>query len=496
MGRWHFLLPLVAGLLTATGFAPLWNWPLALLALAGLHHLVASATSMRSAMMVGGWFGFGYFVLGLNWIAHAFTFQDAMPHWFGFGAVALLAIYLAVFPAIAAGLGWLLGRGSRAALVLSLAAGWIVSELLRASVFTGFAWNPLGVIALAIGIAPAATVIGTYGLSGLVVLLGGALWLLLDPAHRRSGYAMLAGFGLLWAVALLIPTQAVERGPAITVVQPNIGQETKHDPAFDGRNWLRLARLSEAAAATPRLMFWPEAAIPDFLEQDAFARRRVASLLGPGDLLLTGGDALIYDRKGDLIGGRNSVFIVNAKAQILGRYDKAHLVPYGEYLPMRPLLSAIGLSRLVPGDIDFWAGPGPKTLALGGFGRVGLQICYEIVFSGEVVDRTNRPDFIFNPSNDAWFGSWGPPQHLAQARLRALEEGLPVIRSTPTGISAVIDAHGNIVQSVGHQREGVIQATLPAPLPSTLFGRFGNALPVALALLLAISGVAIGRRSR
>ena len=128
--------------------------------------------------------------------------------------------------------------------------------------------------------------------------------------------------------------------------------------------------------------------------------------------------------------------------RIVGRYDKAHLVPYGEYLPMRPLLSAIGLSRLAPGDVDFAARAGRRARIdlPGGWGKVGFQLCYEIIFSGEVVDRGDRPDFIFNPSNDAWFGRWGPPQHLAQARLRAAEEGLPVIRSTPTGISAVIDA--------------------------------------------------------
>ena len=129
-----------------------------------------------------------------------------------------------------------------------------------------------------------------------------------------------------------------------------------------------------------------------------------------------------------------TIRFLHADGTLGPRYDKAHLVPYGEYLPMRPILSAIGLSRLAPGDIDFWPGPGPHTLDLGRFGKAGLQICYEIIFSGQVVDRAHRPDFLFNPSNDAWFGSWGPPQHLAQARLRAIEEGLPVIRATPTGI--------------------------------------------------------------
>ena len=167
----------------------------------------------------------------------------------------------------------------------------------------------------------------------------------------------------------------------------------------------------------------------------------IAGVIGPRDLLLAGGidagDAAARRRN---VAEYNSLFVLGPGARILARYDKAHLVPYGEYLPMRPLLSAIGLSRLAPGAGDILAGPGPRTLDLPGFGRMGGQICYEIVFSGEVVDRANRPDFLFNPSNDAWFGAWGPPQHFAQARLRALEEGMPIIRATPTGISALIDA--------------------------------------------------------
>ncbi len=166
---------------------------------------------------------------------------------------------------------------------------------------------------------------------------------------------------------------------------------------------------------------------------------------------------------------------------LLGRYDKAHLVPFGEYLPLRPLLSAIGLTRLVPGTVDFWPGPGPRTMVLPGAKgraplRIGVQICYEIVFSGHVVEPGNRPDFIFNPSNDAWFGSWGPPQHLAQARLRAIEEGLPVIRSTPTGISALVDASGHVLQSIGLDRQGAISASLPPAHSPTLFSRGGNAI--------------------
>jgi apolipoprotein N-acyltransferase len=193
----------------------------------------------------------------------------------------------------------------------------------------------------------------------------------------------------------------------------------------------------------------------------------------------------------------NSVYALEPLGRIVGRYDKAHLVPYGEYLPMRPVLSAIGLSRLAPGDLDFAAGPGPRTIRLPRqWGEVGFQLCYEIIFSGEVVDPNNRPDFIFNPSNDAWFGRWGPPQHLAQARLRAAEEGLPVVRSTPTGISALIDPHGRVLQSIPWQQAGIIDATLPDPLEPTLFARFGNLIPLVLGFLLIAAAIALSRRSR
>jgi apolipoprotein N-acyltransferase len=184
--------------------------------------------------------------------------------------------------------------------------------------------------------------------------------------------------------------------------------------------------------------------------------------------------------------------------RVVGRYDKAHLVPYGEYLPMRPLLSAIGMSRLAPGDMDFTPGPGPRTLDLGGeWGKVGFDLCYEIIFSGHVVDERDRPEFIFNPSNDAWFGSWGPPQHLAQARLRAAEEGIPILRATPTGISAVIDGRGNVVKELPWRTAGVIDAVLPSAANSPpLFARFGNVIPVLLGVLLIAGGFVLGRKRR
>lgn len=498
MPRSPLILSLAAGLASATGFAPLGLWPLTLACFALLLHLVRKATGMKQALLIGWLFGLGHFTVGLNWIAHAFSFQDAMPHWFGYGAVFVLSLYLAIYPAMAAGLAWRWGRHQSIAYALIFAAAWIVTEWLRATMFTGFAWNPLGVAFVPLGALPhLAQYVGTYGLSGLAVLAGGMIGLLAERRWRAPAAVLvpLAILALLPRGFLTAPAPPTPR-PLIRVVQPNIGQQDKHNESFDALNFRKLEALTGRPGAEPRLIFWPEAAVPEFIEQDLLARRRIARLLGRDDLLLTGGVALITDANNVVIGARNSLFALTADAKIVARYDKAHLVPYGEYLPMRPILSAIGFSRLVPGDLDFWAGPGPQSYALPGFGKAGVQICYEIIFSGDVVDKRNRPDFLFNPSNDAWFGSWGPPQHLAQARLRAIEEGIVVIRSTPTGISAVVDADGRLLSSLPHEKAGYLQTRLPAPHSPTLFARFGNILPFLLAIILGALGVAIGRRSR
>jgi apolipoprotein N-acyltransferase len=170
-------------------------------------------------------------------------------------------------------------------------------------------------------------------------------------------------------------------------------------------------------------------------------------------------------------------------------------VPFGEYVPMRPLLTALGVARFVPGNIEFWPGPGRQTIDLGRFGKAGMLICYEVIFPGEVTDRAHRPDYLFNPSNDGWYGAWGPPQHLAQARMRALEEGLPMLRSTTTGISAVIDADGRVLQSVPMHAAGVLLGRIPAAHPPTLFARYGNLVSLGWALaLLVLSLVALRAR--
>ncbi len=556
---------LIAGGISATGFAPLNLWPLTLLCLALLMHLVAKAESGKRAFLLGWLFGVGHFCIGNNWIATAFTYQAAMPAWLGWIAVFLLALYLAVFPALACWGTWRIAKSvtpasaeASVSFIIAFAGCWIIAEWLRSWVFTGFAWNPLGVVAVGDAAAPA-IFIGSYGLSGMVVSVTGVILLLARHKWRQTILLMLpvVAFSLAAlssfvgdSIGAAINGKAFgKRYTKLTIVQPNISQIDKYAPGYDAINFSRLAQHSQpiseaplrkklqaeinessqdrsARAAKdaaieaaiqannmdPRLILWPEAAIPWRLEEGypfryyqfqpgesaQGARIALMQLMNPGDILLTGVDRLEFDKDEQLVGARNGVTAMDSSGTILATYDKAHLVPYGEYLALRWLFEPLGATRLVPGTIDFWPGPGPRTLNLPFDGRrvkAGMQICYEIIFSGQVTDRANRPDFIFNPSNDAWFGSWGPPQHLAQARLRAIEEGLPVVRATPTGISAVIDADGRIIDSLPHKKAGRIDATLPLAKAPTLFALYGNILPLAFAtLLIACTLLPLARR--
>ncbi len=525
-------IALAAGAISATGFAPLGIWPLTVLMLAVLLHLVAGATTRAKAFRTGWLFGLGHFCVGLNWIAGAFRYQDAMPVWLGWIAVAALSLYVALYPALAAlGAYWLgdwvrkSGRNATIPFALGFAGFWTITEWLRAWLFTGFAWNPLSAVQLdSIG-AWALPAIGAYGVSALVIIFAAVVWGLLAGILAGQGKVITArvfdlvllggGCALLWFIGSSAPVPASKiAAPTLTIVQPNIGQQDKDEPDYYHVNFAKLAQFSRPLPGQgPRLLLWPEAAVPDYLEDGypfrfyqfqagesaAGARAQLASLMGPGDILLTGSNRLVIDKKGQLIAARNSMSAMDERGRFLGHYNKSHLVPYGEYLALRWLLEPLGATRLVPGDLDFIPGPGPQTMTLPGFGKVGIQICYEIIFSGEVIDPLNRPDFVFNPSNDAWYGSWGSPQFVAQARLRAIEEGLPVVRSTPTGISAIIDAQGRVTHALPLKAAGRIDAKLPPAHEPTLFARFGNLLSLAFAALLLITAVlpvALRRTSR
>ncbi|MDE2405613.1 MAG: apolipoprotein N-acyltransferase [Sphingomonadales bacterium] len=484
--------------------------------MAGLLALIADAPSSRAAAWRGWAWGVGHFTVGNTWIAVAFTYQAKMPAWLGGLAVFGLALYLALFPALAALAARALALRTRRAFALAFAGCWIVSEWLRGWVCTGFPWNPFAAVALGPfdrpGLAAVLPWLGTYALSGLAVVLAAGWWLAFARRRRDAVAAVL----LALPVALfLLPGRAPAPPPAgpvrFTLVQPDIEQSAIDDPSRFEEQFRKTAALSAPQRpGSRRLVLWPESGVPDYLRDGypyafytyatfaadpALARWRLARAIGPDSLLLTGTADLVLDG-GRVAGVRNVVTALDGQARIVGSYSKAHLVPYGEYLPLRPLLEPLGIARLVPGEIDFLPGPGPRTLDLGALGKAGVQICYEIVFSGEVVDRDHRPDYLFNPTNDGWFGPWGPPQHLAQARLRAIEEGLPILRATTNGISAVIDADGVVRQFVPRHAAARIDGTIPPPHTPTPFARFGNRLALCwAAVLLALSLVANRRRS-
>ena len=546
------------GALAACGFQPLALWPLTITAMAVMIEILTRAPTARRAALAGWLFGVAHFTIGNYWIATAFTYQANMPAWLGWVAVFLISLYLAVYPALAALATWWLARrfgpvsrgpvsrgpessgpessGPVSFLATSSFSGaiafgalfagcWIMAEWLRSWVFTGFAWNPLGVALLggfdAQGIAAIAPWTGTYALSGVLVMLAALLraWPGLVVRARSSDRPVIALVGAALAACVTaimtlpasnLPTP--DGGIAFTLVQPDTRQEDLNDPRQFQSQFAKTARLStETATGIHRLVLWPESGVPDYLREGypdglylattyaadpLLARRRIAGVIGSRSLLLTGATDIVLDN-GKTVAARNVITAIDGNGAIVASYAKAHLVPYGEYLALRWLLEPLGASRLVAGTLDFLPGPGPRTYDFGSYGRAAMQICYEIIFSGQVIDRDHRPDYIFNPSNDGWFGAWGPPQHLAQARLRAIEEGVPVLRATTTGISAVIDADGIVRRFIPRHTAGRIDGRIPYAHPPTPFARTGNALAVFWAsLLIVLSLVALRRTQR
>ncbi|QMW22870.1 apolipoprotein N-acyltransferase [Sandaracinobacteroides saxicola] len=498
----RLLLAALAGLIAATGFAPLENIAPVLLGGTLLLLLLNGATTARAGFALGWAFGLAHFALGFDWIATAFGFQAAMPVWMGWVAVVGLSAFLAVYPGLAAALTV---RFARTAVTRALlfAAAWMAGEWLRGTLFTGFAWNPLGAPWLQLpGVAALAAVIGAIGLSGLALLCAGSFAALIGGRGERGRAALVAVFPLVLALGLLWPRIRPAPPPPLPgvqlfLVQANIDQAQKLAPNSDATILTRYLALTQSitpGSGTP-VIIWPEAAIEMLLEEEPALRAVIGSALPPRGMLLTGGVAVLRDGSGAATAATNSLFALDPKGRIRARYDKAHLVPGGEYLPLRWLAEPLGLARLVPGSLDFRPGPGPRTLRLPGIPPFGVQICYEIIFPARVV-AADRPAWLLTVSNDAWFGASGPPQHFAQARLRAIEEGLPVVRVTPTGISGVIDARGQVLARVGMAQAAVLPASVPGAAPATPFARWGHGLTLVFGLLLLGATLALQRERK
>lgn len=504
------LIAFAAGASGALALPPLDLWPLVVLPMSFAVWLMDGAVGtsrwqrFRSAFGAGWWWGFGFFVAGLWWLGAAFLveadkFAWAMP----LGVVALPA-FLAFFPAFAFGaarLFWPRGAGR----ILVLAAFLGISEWLRGHVLTGFPWNAYGMmLAGEIHLAQAASLFGLYGLTLMAVAIGAAP-ATLGTATTPSG----RGLPSLLALAILagcfaygfwrMPTgpSPLVAGVKLRLMQPNLPQDAK----FNGNNGAaileRYLELSDRATSpeTPGLqavthVIWPESAFPFLLGRTPQALSRIATSLPPDVTLITGAA-----RAGEPLPGEgrppiyNSIQVVSDEGVIVASYDKVHLVPFGEYLPpiLGTLIRAVGLSQFVSVPGGFSAGNTHLPLAIKGLPNAAPLICYEAVFPGAVVPRGPRPAFFLNVTNDGWFGQTsGPYQHFAQARLRSIEEGLPLVRVANTGISGVVDAYGRVVASLPLGSEGVLDVGLPRSGPLTLYARLSDWAFAGLLLLFLV----------
>lgn len=488
-------LPFGTGLVLATGQAPL-SWPLpAFAALAVLLALGACATGWRQAALVGWAGGAGYFAGGLFWIVEPF-FVDPVRHgWMAPFALVLLPGGLALFWALAFGLGHRFGGGRG---VLFLTAALLAGvEASRAWLFTGFPWALVGYMWIGAPPMQLAALIGPHGLT-LVTALAAALVALglVRGAGRLAGpaaaIAVVAG-AWAWGLAEFSRPMPPDRAVTLRIVQPNAEQSLKWDP---DRAQEFLMRLMTATATAPEgpppdLVIWPETAVPYLLDDSGH-------LLGQIDAVAGGRPVAFGIARREAGRYYNSLAVTAPGGGLAQVYDKHHLVPFGEYVPFGEVLGRIGMQGMAASHgSGFSPGPGPGALDFGPrIGRALALICYEAIFPQNLRLGT-RPDWVLQVTNDAWFGEVsGPFQHLAQARMRAVEQGLPVIRAANTGVSAVIDARGRVRSELGLGVQGFLDAPLPAALPPTPYARTGDAPALVATLLLALAFAAWGAANR
>jgi apolipoprotein N-acyltransferase len=500
-------LAFALGVLLAGALPPVDMTVLILVAFPGLLWLDDGSDGPWASARLGYVFALGFFVAGLYWVAAA-LFVDIGRFWWALPfAVLGVPALLACFPAAA--LGATAWTGSRlrlapAARVCLFAVLWCVAEWLRGHVLTGFPWNLVGYVwsgAFPGSLAMLQTVawVGIYGLS-FVTVLAASLPALLGtpllepmPPMRRSAPVIAAALLLLvpmtgGALRLgLLPTRMSDTW--LRLVQPSIPQSLKWDPGAAEDNFRRLIELSTAPATHPlTAILWPEAASPYLLARDDAHRSAIAKVAPKGGYVITGA-VRATPGSGPPEHYWNSVEAIDAKGAIRASYDKAHLVPFGEYMPFRNILP---IDAIAPGSAGLSAGTGPVTLALPGLAAFAPIVCYEAIFPGAAIDRAMRPAWIFNVTNDAWYGrSSGPYQHFAIARTRAVEEGLPLVRVANNGISGVIDPAGRVLARTRLDAIGYADIALPQPGAPTLYGVTGDWLFVAM---LALGLLPLGLR--
>lgn len=505
----------VAGAASTLALAPFNVWPVMFVTFPVLVWLIDGAAAGRrggvgAAAIAGWWFGFGYFLAGLYWVGFAFLVDADKFAWLMPIAVVALPAGMALYTALGAALARLLW--TRGALrVLTLAAALTMAEWLRGHVVSGFPWNAFGyALTGPLVLAQASALVGLWGMTFLAVFIFASPAVVADdPADTpRRFIAPLIGVAILVALAgyggvrlAQHPTGFVP-GVRLRIMQPNLTQDERFNYTAKQQVMNRYLALSDRATGPETSgvkdvthLIWPESAFPFYLAREADALAQIAALLSRHTVLITGAVRAAAMAPSGAVRAYNSVYVIDRDSSIGGIYDKVHLVPFGEYLPFEDFLESLGLISLTKMPGGFLAGDRRRLMQVPGAPPMLPLICYEIVFPDQAVPPGERPGWLLNLTNDGWFGiSTGPYQHFQQARIRAIEQGLPLVRAANTGISAVVDPLGRIVKELPLSAEGVVDSPLPQAIAPTLYVRAGDSIAGALVAGAFVLGIRRRRR--
>ena len=537
-GWWRILIAFLAGAASTLALPPTNIWPVPFVTFPVLVWLVDGAAGTRlggvlAAASAGWWFGFGYFLAGLYWLGHAFLVDAKTFGWLLPFAVTALPAAMAIYTALGLALAraiWTRG----ATRILALAVALTLAEWLRGHLFSGFPWNTYGYALISpLWLAQGAALIGIWGLTFLAVAIYASPAALADArtdttrpwvAPALSG-VVIAALAIYGAARLAGTSTNYVEGVHLRIMQPNLQQDDKFNYARKQQVMDRYLALSDRKDGPQSTglrgvthLIWPESAFPFFLTREPDVLAQISALLPKGTVLITGA-IRAPDSRGVVNRAYNSIYVIGDDGSILSVYDKVHLVPFGEYLPFQDLLERLGLEQLTKVRGGFIPGERRQNQPAPGAPNFLPLVCYEIIFASDAVPHSEQPNWLYrhlgryfdwpfvagngarpgwllNLTNDGWFGaSAGPYQHFQQARVRAIEEGLPLVRAANTGISAVVDPLGRVVASLPLGVEGILDAALPQPLAPTLYARLGDA-PAGLMVLGGLGWVMLSRRRR
>lgn len=517
-GARRALLAAFAGAISVLAFAPIHAWPVLFISFGLFVWLLDGCQAshaepgerLKCAALMGFWFGFGYFLTGLYWIAEAFLVEPWRHGWLIPFVMTAMPGGMALFHAAAAAFAMVLWRPGPAR-VFALAIAFGLAEYARGHVLTGLPWNLLGYgLTATLPMMQAAAIFGVYALSLLAVLLFASPFAIWAPQGsglaRPKATALLAlvfsaalALGAAWGAARLQSAEVASTGVRLRVVQANIDQANKWRPENSVEifnTYLDLTTFQGLAGIA--LVVWPETAVPFFLAESPQALAAIGDVLPEGTSLLVGSGRIVEERDAQdrLVATRvyNSLLAIGDKGEVLDGYDKIHLVPFGEYLPFQDFMESLGVFQLTGVRGGFSAGTGSRLISIAGVPPARPLICYEIIFPDEISNSGERPSWLLNVTNDAWFGgSAGPYQHFHQAQLRAIEQGLPVVRAANTGISAIIDPYGRVLGALGLKKEGVVDGVLPEALAITTFALWQRWVEIAVLVFALLGWLFFGR---